>query len=155
MPVIQPHLHLYLVTDQCIRPIPILQIISRVYSTLDYFLTSRTRSLIWHLHPFGSTVLHISAAHGYEDLAGTLLQRGANPDVFFYSSGCVALHYAAGSGHLNVVATLLDAGANATPVNIHGLTAMHLAAEKGFEHIVLLLIDAGLDVDFRSGLDFT
>lgn len=76
------------------------------------------------------TPLHSAASAGHADLAGILLDAGADPNAR-QSCGWTPLHSAAHNGDLELVDLLLRRGADAGAVNDAGQTVMALAESAG------------------------
>ena len=94
------------------------------------------------------TPLFIAAKFGQADVVRLLLERGADPTIFFlvpngiYTTG-TALHHAARNDNLEVVNLLLDAGAD--PASYEGFigTPLHQARAGGNLDVAAALIAAG------------
>ena len=76
------------------------------------------------------TALHSAVSRMRSDIAGALLDAGADPNVR-QSAGWAPLHAAAANGDLASVELLLDAGADPAASNEEGRTVLQMAEEKG------------------------
>lgn len=91
------------------------------------------------------TALHFAAIEGHEEVAKSLLQKGANPEARSYD-GSTPLHMAASKGHLLVIKELLQRKASPTTSNALGRTPLHIAANhKQAEVLAHLLPLIGKD----------
>ncbi len=99
----------------------------------------------------GMTALHWAAERGDSDLAGMLIQAGANLDPVTRIGGYTPLHVAARAGSPEVVRLLAEAGAD---VEIRaansGATALHLASAAGDVASIGFLLERGADPDARE-----
>ena len=78
----------------------------------------------------GLTALHVAAQEGNLEIAGLLLDAGANVEAKTRIGGYTPLHLAGGGAHAAVVRALLGAGANTGAVTTTtGVTPLHLAAK--------------------------
>ena len=94
---------------------------------------------------YGMTVLHYSCSGGYLELAGALLERGA--DVHAKTpEGRDACYYACRSGNLALVALLLDKGASPHTRLPNYHSCISIAAAYDHLPVVLLLISKGADL---------
>ena len=107
-----------------------------------------------NMHGYGTTLLHWSCNRGHLELAGALLERGADVHAKS-SSGGDACYYACYSGNLALVALLLDEGASphTRPPNSH--SCISLAAAKDHLPVVLQLISKGADLFAPTRLKLT
>jgi len=84
------------------------------------------------------TVLHLSAALGFHELLGEIIQHEVDlnqPDI----CGCTALHYAALYGHLTGATLLIYGGANAEVTDRWGRLAAELATDSDHHDIEEML----------------
>lgn len=77
----------------------------------------------------GQTLLHLSAALGFEHLLKELLIRGMDVDQRD-ANGFTALHFAALYGHTNCARLIVGEGADFEIVDIWGRAAKHVALES-------------------------
>eukprot|EP00929_Paragymnodinium_shiwhaense_P080388 TRINITY_DN41925_c0_g1_i1.p1 TRINITY_DN41925_c0_g1~~TRINITY_DN41925_c0_g1_i1.p1 ORF type:complete len:298 (+),score=58.65 TRINITY_DN41925_c0_g1_i1:127-1020(+) len=84
-------------------------------------------------------------AYDNEDIAGALLEAGANPNVSDLSGGGTTLHRAAEGGFSAVVQLLLRHGAHPNRSNEEGETALHEASIYGQADCVQLLLAGKAD----------
>ncbi len=89
--------------------------------------------------------LHLAAVHRHADIAGLLIERGADVDALA-GYRRTALHFASYRDAAAVARTLLEHGADPNPVDRHGKTPLHYAADAGNADLVRLLLDHGADV---------
>ncbi|PZN06706.1 hypothetical protein E1B22_02860 [Thermaerobacter sp. FW80] len=95
--------------------------------------------------PNGMTPLHHAARHGWTDVAGRLLDLGADPDAV-NRWGLVPLHYAARFGHPEVAALLLDRGARIDAQGEGGQTPLDWAIVFGHPQVARLLVERGATI---------
>jgi ankyrin repeat protein len=89
----------------------------------------------------GVTPLHLACFYGQEEVAGQLLECGADPSAGARNDGGeTPLHEAAVTGQLNILMALLTHGADVDAANHDGLTAMDVAASHGHLDIVETLM---------------
>ena len=120
----------------------------------------------------GRTALHHTAFHGKDQLAKTLLERGADVHAkiadsayryrTMYESGISAetyqcqwvtpLHHAAGRGHLNVTKLLLNHGADLRAMGSQQYSPLNVAVHAGFAEVARTLLDYGAPL-CDEGLD--
>ncbi len=94
----------------------------------------------------GYTPLHYAAYFGHRDLAGYLVEIGADPvSVSMDPLRNTPLHAAATAGHGAVLQVLLDAGADPNARQTGGWTALHSAADRGHAAVAGQLLSAGAD----------
>ena len=100
----------------------------------------------------GMTALHWAARAAHADLAGLLLEAGADVDAATRIGAYTPLHLASEVGGSEVVGLLLEAGAEqtATTADVGGATPLHLAAGAGEADAVRLLLEHGGDADARE-----
>ena len=100
----------------------------------------------------GMTALHWAARAANADLAGLLLEAGADVDAATRIGAYTPLHLASEVGGSDVVGLLLEAGAEqtATTADVGGATPLHLAAGAGEADAVRLLLEHGGDADVRE-----
>lgn len=98
---------------------------------------------------FGSTVLHVAAQHGHDDIAHLLLRRGAEIEAtnLWHST---PLHAAALAKSVTVARALLDHGANVNAVDRSGETPLHVCAVHNSVAVAELLLQYGADVAARD-----
>lgn len=85
----------------------------------------------------GWTPLMMAVAEGHADIAETLLEAGANPDISS-SAGLTPLILAAQRGDVRTVKALLLAGAD-PEIRVDGVDAAWWAASEGDEELAALL----------------
>jgi ankyrin repeat protein len=99
-------------------------------------------------HKFGNTPLWEAAFHGRVDVAGILLDAGADPAVYA-DDGSGPLYWAASNGHLAVVEMLLRRGADPNALRDNDLSPLAIAISKGHAEIAVLLVGARAAADHR------
>ena len=111
------------------------------------------------------TALVAAAANGREEVAGVLIQAGADVNALLSQEsgggrdGGSALTEAAHGGHKGVAVALIEAGADIDrplPDSVAGanaslsdVTPLMIASFRGHEEVVRLLLGAGADVDYK------
>mmetsp|Transcript_23761 Transcript_23761/g.45194 ORF Transcript_23761/g.45194 Transcript_23761/m.45194 type:complete len:280 (+) Transcript_23761:246-1085(+) len=89
----------------------------------------------------GRTALAWAAWHCYEDILGTLLTAGANPNVQDVN-GETPLMVAARTGHVGIINKLLKAGAKKGTEDNEGWTAINKAHARGHEKATQVIYEA-------------
>ncbi len=97
----------------------------------------------------GMTALHWAVHHDRGDLAGRLLDAGADASAA-NRYGVIPLSLACANGSPEVVEALLEAGADPNSVLPGGETVFMTAARTGRIEVVEALYEAGADVHFRE-----
>ncbi len=111
----------------------------------------RDKSLLQAHSPDGWTPLHLAAFFGQSDLAGALLDRGA--DVNARSTNSMRntpLHAAAAGGQIELMRMLLTRGADPNASQEGGWTALHSAAQSGNGEMIELLLAHGAHINARA-----
>jgi uncharacterized protein len=109
-------------------------------------LVERDPELVRAWSPDGFTALHFACFFGHPDIAGLLLERGADVDVPSRNElGVTPLQSAASGGHVRAAELLLDAGARVHPAHPNGFTPLHSAAANGDRRTAELLLRHGAD----------
>jgi ankyrin repeat protein len=121
----------------------------------------------------GYTALHYSAAHGYDDITGLLLERNARLDLTDPRQGNTAMHWAAQNGHQSTIELMLKHEQSLLLrylksvrqnnrfgtchfnslinfQNYDGNSPLHLAAVEGQFDIVKTLVTAGAHVNMPN-----
>jgi ankyrin repeat protein len=101
-------------------------------------------------HGDGMTALHWAAQHGDVEIAGLLLDAGADTETRTRLGGHTPLHVASRSAQELTVTALLVAGADPAAVTTTGATALHFVAASGSAGAVSALLDHGADADVRE-----
>jgi uncharacterized protein len=94
----------------------------------------------------GLTALIVACAKGHKEIAGLLLNHGANVNPHS-SDGNTALMVAAGSGEIEILRLLLAKGADANAQNDAGSSPLMFAAGHGKLDCVKALIDAHVTLE--------
>ena len=98
------------------------------------------------------TPLHVAVSQGSADIAGILIDHGADVEASSeLQQGARALHLAAGFGDIDTVTLLIGHDADIEARDHGGLTPLIHAASAGQESTVRLLLDAGAGVDVKGG----
>lgn len=101
------------------------------------------------------TPLHLALESGHADIAGYLIERGADINLKDKDKGA-PLHNAAYLGSLGIVDLLLKKGATSlNEGNFRGQTPLHFACERGHPEVVIRLLDAGADIEAQDMLGRT
>ncbi|ADU52308.1 Ankyrin [Thermaerobacter marianensis DSM 12885] len=95
--------------------------------------------------PNGITPLHHAARYGWADVAGRLLELGADPNAT-NRWGLVPLHYAARFGHGPVASLLIEWGARPDVKAKGGQTPLDWAIVFGHPDVARLLVERGAQV---------
>ena len=118
---------------------------------LQAVLAALGRDTFGKTHRYGQTPLHLAAREGSYDVAGLLIDRGANVDARDRAEDGTedwsVLHYAVWFGALDVTRLLVERGAEVEARNLAGATPLALAAEKNAREAARLLIEHGAAVD--------
>ncbi len=95
------------------------------------------------------TPLHYAASRGRAEVAGFLIEHGADLDAR-NSTGLTPLHGAAWWNRTNVAEILLEAGADIEARDHFGDTPLHTAATQGRVPVINLLAQHGADIEARN-----
>lgn len=102
--------------------------------------------------PDGFTALHFAAFFGKAEAAKTLIESGAEVNVYSQNPFRVQpLHSAAAGRHNEVCRILLAAGADVNARQQDAYTPLHAAAQHGDAELVELFLSAGADPKARLG----
>lgn len=102
----------------------------------------------------GWTPLHIAAITGCSEIAGLLVEYGANMEARSSTLlGKTALHYAGLCGHRRVVELLVQSGADVAAQDEAKMTVAQMAAMVGHQEIVGILLDTDNAGELISGED--
>ena len=101
-----------------------------------------------------STPLFYACYQEHEEIAGALLEHGANPDIAD-NFGMVALHLACTAGNTEIVELLLNNKADPNIIDTMGVAAIHIVCAMGRTKILELLLDAGADADLKAEDEYT
>jgi len=94
--------------------------------------------------PYGRTPLHLAVALGHEDIAGLLIDRGADVGATA-DGGWTALHWAAMSGRSRLVGRLLEEEADVNARAEDGTTPLHWALKNGHDAVCTILREHGAE----------
>ena len=101
--------------------------------------------------PDGVTPLYLASTFGHGDVAGVLLERGADPGQlvdFRGGPGAVSpLLAACEEGHLEAVRLLVESGADVDKAKNDGTTPLYIACQCGHLDVAQLLVEKGADMD--------
>ena len=98
----------------------------------------------------GMTALHWAAKNGDEELAGLLIQAGADVEPVTRIGSHTPLHVAAASARGSLVRLLLKAGSKSNAATTTGATPLHFAAASGDPAAVSALLESGAALDARE-----
>lgn len=108
-------------------------------------------ALLNALSPDGFSLLGLCAFFGHDDLAASLLARGADVNAPSRNSMAVTpLHSAAAGRHLALALALLRAGAEVNAAQHGGFTPLMSAAQNGDLELARALLAAGADPQARN-----
>nr|MDT0250873.1 ankyrin repeat domain-containing protein [Endozoicomonas sp.] len=93
-----------------------------------------------------TTLLHMTAYHGYLNATQTLLTKGANKDAKDFC-GLTPLHVATARHHSSVVELLVSSNANLEATDNKGRTPLHVAARLNCSKIASYLMEQGENAD--------
>ena len=103
------------------------------------------------------TGLYIASTHGYADVVGSLIDRGANLNATcegrstrFGRKWWTPLHAAINEDHPDIALLLLEGGADPEIRSSNGETALGMASSRGQANFVRLLINYGADLNAKS-----
>jgi len=103
----------------------------------------------------GYTPLHLAVQNDHTDLAGTLLDAGADLNTR-EGHGATPLHFAVLHGRTAAVERLIERGADVHDATTRdGYTALHLAALRDHADLARLLIERGADADLKDSAGMT
>lgn len=94
----------------------------------------------------GQPPLHWAARCGYEDIAKTIIQNGADIEERCQVAN-TPLIIASSHGHKGVVSVLLERGADVNAVDKQGMAPLAWAAKGGFYEVVEALLAKGAYID--------
>ena len=99
----------------------------------------------------GFTPLSLAAFFDQTEIAFTLIDAGANPNLHATNPTKVnALHSAVAKSNIALCKRLLDAGVDVNAVQMQNVTALHSAAHRGNLELVKLLTQHGADVHLKT-----
>lgn len=99
----------------------------------------------------GFTALHFAAFFGKPEVAKTLIEAGAQVNVYSTNDLRVQpLHSAAAGRHHEVCRVLVAAGADVNGTQRHEFTPLHAAAQLGDTELVEFFLSAGADPTMRT-----
>ena len=87
---------------------------------------------------------------GYIDIAGLLLQHGANPNYAFDQDNWTLLHLASSDGSNEIIQLLLKYGADANPSDAAGLSPLQEASRRGHVGAIQLLLEHGANLNHHE-----
>ena len=100
----------------------------------------------------GYTPLHLAARSGDVEIAGILLDAGADPNAFT-STGVTAMHFAADADAAGVVEALVERGGEADARDAFSeRTPLMFAAVRGAAAAARALMDAGADPSLQTAI---
>lgn len=97
------------------------------------------------------TALHVAVSEGNLEIAGILIDHGADVEAISEQQGSRALHLAAQFGNAAMLALLLDSGADIEARDGLQRTPIHRAATAGHAEAVRQLLDRGANVHAKDG----
>jgi len=104
---------------------------------------------------YGWTALHWAAVTGSDEIAGILVDHGANVQAEARGTGLTPLHLAAGAGRTGVIELLIKKGAAVNPKDGRSRTPLHWAAEGGHADACKVMIARGAEVNPVDRFGFT
>lgn len=109
-------------------------------------LLSQNKTLVEARTPQDENVLMMAALAGHEQLAKTLIGKGADVN----KPGWAPLHYAATKGHVGITKLLLEHHAYIDAESPNKSTPLMMAAMYGTFDVVKLLVEEGADVSLKN-----
>ena len=97
------------------------------------------------------TALHVAVSEGNSEIAGILIDHGADVEAVSEQQGSHALHLAAQFGDAAMLALLLDSGAEIEARDGYQRTPLYRGSAGGNADVVRLLLDRGAEVRAREG----
>ncbi len=97
----------------------------------------------------GETALMVATKHGRTEMVKSLLEAGANPDIYNDIDG-TAVVYAAEHGHTEGVRLLLERELTIDAKDSDGMTALMFATLRGDIEMVKLILEMEPDVNLRE-----
>uniref|UniRef100_A0A7M5X847 Ion transport domain-containing protein n=2 Tax=Clytia hemisphaerica TaxID=252671 RepID=A0A7M5X847_9CNID len=102
-----------------------------------------------------NTCLHVACAHGYEDIANLLMEKGADVKSRNYNNE-TPLHLAAYYGQNDVVDNIIDIDNSTINDNdSNGNSPLHMAAESGNFDVIKYLLKSGASINDKNALGLT
>jgi uncharacterized protein len=117
-------------------------------------------TLVSAFSPDGFTPLHLAAFFGHPEIAGLLVEHGADTHAVARNPMQVMpLHSAAAARQLEISKLLVDRGADVNAAQERGFTPLHEAAQNGDVELARFLLERGADreraaEDGRRAADF-
>jgi uncharacterized protein len=109
-------------------------------------LLSQNKTQIEARTPQDESALMMAALGGHEQLAKTLITKGADVN----KTGWAPLHYAATKGHISIMKLLLENHAYIDAESPNKSTPLMMAAMYGTTDAVKLLVDEGADISLKN-----
>ncbi|MCJ1394986.1 hypothetical protein MMC18_007867 [Xylographa bjoerkii] len=120
-----------------------------ISSELRHFATEQNRQVIDRMGSWRSTILHLAARSGQEELLKGLLQCAPSLGLDYVNvrdlDGATPLCVAIAIGSVAAAQLLLEYGADITATSHGGMTVLHSAVRFGHTDSVQLLLECGAD----------
>ena len=109
-------------------------------------ILKKDETLLNSYSPDGFTPVALAAYFGKSEIAGILLEMGADPGIPASNPSKVnALHAAVAQNDLDLAKKILEKGIDVNSTQMQGVTALHSAAHRGSKEMVELLLEFGAD----------
>jgi len=95
----------------------------------------------------GNLPIHIAIGHGNLEIAGLLLEAGADIDIIEHHYNRTPLHFAAINGNSEIAQFLISHNASIDPIDNDNHTPLFYAAKYGNQSIVEILKEKGANCD--------
>ncbi|XP_041649618.1 B-cell lymphoma 3 protein homolog [Cheilinus undulatus] len=121
------------------------------HDCLSVVLSSSLSSACLEIRNFeGLSPLHLAVLRGRKDLAGMLLDAGADINAMDIKSGQSPVMHAVESNNADMVHFLIERGCDVNSQSYSGNTALHSACGRGQVDTVRLLLKSGADSSLKN-----